>query len=90
MRHTKSSPDRERSEVERAAGGPGLVNALRDQLKKRRVPDEISFDHDEYVGRNVLSITVRDENDVDEIPLYYEQAIFTRLRGNRHEGEPDT
>jgi len=77
------SPDRTRdarSEAERGSGAPGLVRALRAQVARRNLPREVSFEHDDYTGRNVLSIVVRDADDVDEIPVYYEQRVFTRFQ----------
>ena len=72
---------------------PGLVRALRAQLAARRGPLEVSLDHEDYRGRNVLSITVRDDDDVDETPVYYEQLVFTRFRRRQpstedHAGQP--
>lgn len=69
-----------RTEGERDSGAPGLVRALRAQLNRFRGPLEVSLDHEDYSGRNVLSITVRDDDDVAETPVYYEQRIFTRFR----------
>jgi len=86
MRQMTSFRDRTRdarSEAERDSGAPGLVRALRAQIGKRNLPREVSFEHEDYRGRNVLSIAVRDEDDVDEIPVYYEQRVFTRFRLTR-------
>ena len=70
-----------------------LVRALRAQLAGRRGPLEVSLDHEDYRGRNVVSISVRDDDDVAEAPVYYEQLVFTRFRrtppsGNDEAGQP--
>ena len=81
----------ERTERDSDSGTPGLVRALRAQLTGRRAPLEVSFDvsfdHEDYTGRNVLSITVRDDDDVDEAPVYYEQRVFTRFRRTQPSGD---
>lgn len=69
-----------RTEGDSDSGTPGLVRALRAQLAGRRRPLEVSLGHEDYTGRNVLSITVRDDDDVDETPVYYEQLVFARFR----------
>ena len=76
-----------RSAGEHDSGAPALVSALRAQLTRRREPLEVSLDHEDYTGRNVLSITVRDDDDVDEPPVYYEQLVFTRFRRTQRSGD---
>ena len=83
MRHMTSSSDRTRdarSEAERERDALGLVRTLRSQVRRRSQPLEVSLEHEEYVGRHVLSITKRDVDDVSEIPVYYEQLVFSRYR----------
>ena len=78
-----------RPERDSDSGTPSLVHALRAQLAGRRGPREVSLDHEDYTGRNVLSITLRDDDDVDETPVYYEQRIFTRFRRTQPSTEDD-
>ena len=66
---------------------PSLIRALRAQLTGRRGPLEVSLDHEDYRGRNVLSITVRDDGDGAEAPVYYEQLVFTRFRRTQPSAE---
>jgi hypothetical protein len=57
-----------------------MLRTLYEQLAGRRGPSEVTLVHEEYQGRNVLSIAHRDPDDVAEAPKYYEQLVFTRWR----------
>ena len=63
--------------------------ALRTRLESGRTQDLVAdLAHEEYEGRNVLSIVARDEYDGLEEVTYYDQRVFRRHRSTSVE-EPD-
>ena len=65
------------------AEGAGMLRALYERLTtQRHRVDVVSLEHEEYEGRNVLSITAWDEHDGLEEVSYYEQPIFARYRAD--------
>ena len=64
---------------ERAHGW--ILRVVHERLPTREAGDDVvSLAHQEYDGRNVVSIVARDEYDDLEPVTYYDQPLFTRRR----------
>ena len=62
---------------ERAHGW--ILRVVHERLPTREAGDDVvSLAHQEYDGRNVVSIVARDEYDDLEPVTYYDQPLFTR------------